>query len=44
MCIRDSLQFVVDRAGTVVGAEAVSRWQNPEEGLLLSLIHIYRGS
>ena len=28
------LQFVVDRAGTVVGAEAVSRWQNPEEGLL----------
>lgn len=27
-------QFVVDRAGTVVGAEAVSRWQNPEEGLL----------
>ena len=29
------LQFVVDRAGTVVGAEAVSRWQNPEEGLLM---------
>ena len=28
------LQFVVDRAGTVVGAETVSRWQNPEEGLL----------
>ena len=28
------LQFVVDRAGTVVGAEAISRWQNPEEGLL----------
>lgn len=28
------LQFVVDRTGTVVGAEAVSRWQNPEEGLL----------
>ena len=28
------LQFVVDRAGMVVGAEAVSRWQNPEEGLL----------
>ena len=27
-------QFVVDRAGTVVGAETVSRWQNPEEGLL----------
>lgn len=29
------LQFVVDRAGTVVGAETVSRWQNPEEGLLM---------
>ena len=28
------LQFVVDRTGTVVGAETVSRWQNPEEGLL----------
>ena len=27
-------QFVVDRGGTVVGAETVSRWQNPEEGLL----------
>ena len=28
------LQFVVDRDGAVVGAETVSRWQNPEEGLL----------
>lgn len=27
-------QFVVDRGGTVVGAEAVSRWQSPEDGLL----------
>ena len=27
-------QFVVDRGGTIIGAEAVSRWQNPEEGLL----------
>lgn len=28
------LQFVVDRTGTVVGAETVSRWQSPEDGLL----------
>ena len=27
-------QFVVDRGGTIIGAETVSRWQNPEEGLL----------
>ena len=28
------LQFITDRSGTVVGAEMLSRWQNPEEGLL----------
>lgn len=27
-------QFIVDRDGTVVGAESMSRWQNPEDGLL----------
>lgn len=27
-------QFVVDRGGTIVGAETVSRWQSPEDGLL----------
>ena len=27
-------QFVVDRGGTIIGAETVSRWQSPEEGLL----------
>ena len=28
------LQFIVDRNGNLFGAEAVSRWQNPKEGLL----------
>lgn len=28
------IQFIVDRNGTLFGAEAVSRWQHPEEGLL----------
>lgn len=28
------LQFIVDRKGKMFGAEAVSRWQNPKEGLL----------
>ena len=27
-------QFVVDRGGTIIGAETVSRWQSPEDGLL----------
>ena len=27
-------QFVVNRAGAVVGAESVSRWQSPDDGLL----------
>ena len=27
-------QFVVDRSGTIIGAETVSRWQSPEDGLL----------
>ena len=27
-------QFIVDRSGTVVGAEVVSRWHNPSEGVL----------
>lgn len=27
-------QFIVDRGGAVVGAESMSRWQNPEDGLL----------
>lgn len=28
------LQYIVDRQGNIAGAEAVSRWQNPREGLL----------
>lgn len=28
------LQYIVDRDGKICGAEAVSRWQNPQEGLL----------
>ncbi len=27
-------QFVVDRSGAIIGAETVSRWQSPEDGLL----------
>lgn len=27
-------QFVVNRGGTIIGAETVSRWQSPEDGLL----------
>lgn len=29
------LQYIVDRKGRIFGAEAVSRWQNPGEGLLV---------
>lgn len=28
------LQYVADRKGNIIGAEAVSRWQHPQEGLL----------
>lgn len=28
------LQYIVNRKGEIYGAEAVSRWQNPQEGLL----------
>lgn len=28
------LQYIVDRRGMICGAEAVSRWQNPRDGLL----------
>ena len=29
------LHYIVDRTGSIFGAEAVSRWQHPREGLLL---------
>lgn len=28
------LQYIADRKGNIIGAEAVSRWQHPQEGLL----------
>lgn len=34
------LQMIVDPSGRIVGAEALSRWQNREEGLLLPAMFI----